>query len=140
MREFPSVLQGSDADAVVVADTVRKDRRQVITLTREHSRAALILFDNGFDGCEEGEFDLVIPPQMWPEEWLRQIALLIERSRALNATAKLIRDRSAQLIKKSEVATQASKAERARSVAERARIEKLLDNIAPKPDWQSEER
>jgi len=141
LTEFHTILESSDPDAVLVASRPSLERRQVITFTREHSRAGLVLFDSSYYGSEEGEFDLVIGPQVTPEEWLRQIALLIEQSRVLKARSRTVRERSSQLIKASEVARQASEIARRKSVAqreraakERAKAGKILDNIRPKPD------
>jgi hypothetical protein len=77
-------------DAVVIMERLTSDRRQVVTLTREHLRARLVLFDNYYDHIDEGAFDLIVPPLMPPQEWLRMIAELIERSQNLFAASTAI--------------------------------------------------
>ena len=132
--EFHSALELSDPDAVLVGSRRKVERLQVVTLTREHSRARLILFDNAYGGLDEGEFDLVIPPLMHPEEWLRKVAEAIEQSRALNARSTAIRERSAQLVKGSKTVRLASMSERERTVQERTKAQKVLDDIGRKRD------
>jgi hypothetical protein len=84
VEDFHSMLQKrADADAVLVTTGPAGERQQVITLTRAHSHAPLVLFNPSYDYADVGEFDLVIAPLTRPEEWLRKIATVIEQSRAL---------------------------------------------------------
>lgn len=104
VEEFHSVLQKrADADAVLVTAGPVSDRRQVVMRTRSYSHAPLVLFNTSCDCADECEFDLVIAPLTHPEVWLRKIAALIERTRALNAAATVIGERSAQLMRDSEI-------------------------------------
>ncbi|HYK37422.1 hypothetical protein [Alloacidobacterium sp.] len=135
LREFRSLLeQGADLKAVLVAAPPDMERRQVVTLTREKSHAGLVLFDSSCSGVAEREFDLVIPPLMRPEDWLRQIAGLIEKSRVLIATATAVREQSARLRKDSGVARRKSMIERERSATERAKAKEAIDHTSQKPD------
>jgi hypothetical protein len=95
--EFRTLIrERADADAVLVTERPTADRRQVVTLTREHSRARLVLFDNSYDDTDEGAYDLIVPPLTPPREWLREIADLIERSQNSFAASTAIREQSAR--------------------------------------------
>jgi hypothetical protein len=128
------IRERPDAEAVLVAEEPGTNRREVVTLTREHSQARLILFDNSNVSADEAEFDLIIPPQMPPDEWLRQIASAIEQSRALNATSAMIREQSALLKKDAEIPRLKSKIERQRSATARAEAERLIRSIPQTSD------
>jgi hypothetical protein len=83
-RDF--ITQRPDVHAVLIAGGPTDDRRQVVALTREHSHACLVLFDNSYDRPDEGEFDLIVSPLSPTKNWLRQVADLIERSRSFEET------------------------------------------------------
>jgi len=100
-------------------------------LTREHSQARLVLFKNNYHEDEAG-FDLVIPPLVPPDQWLRDIADVIDRSQVLNATARAIREQSALLRKDSEDA-------RLQSMIERERTEGIIRRILRKSDPSSKD-
>jgi hypothetical protein len=140
LTEFRCFLQREgEADAVLVPSRPAIEVHQVVTLTRKYSHARLVLFEGIYSGADVREFDLVIPLQMGPEEWLRRIAAVIEQSRALNAKSTAIRDRSAQLIKESEIVRKGSIFQRARSARERATAEKILDEIRQNSDLLGED-
>ena len=135
LREFhASIEQRTNADAVLVTAQRCMERRQIITLTRENSHAGLVLFASSYSGADEQEFDLVIPPQMRPEDWVRQIADVITKSRALNATATVIREQSALLRKDSEIARLKSRVERERSAVARAKGREDYRSNPPRSD------
>ena len=121
VAEFcPPLEERAETDAVVVSALPGRDRSHVVTFTCEHSSARLVLFDNSYAHTDEEQFDLIVPPLMHPEEWLRLVAALIERSRDLNRTTAVIRERSALLRKDSETLRLNSMIQRERSVSERA--------------------
>jgi len=127
LPEFRTSLErNADANAVLIASLLSVERRRVVTLTRENSNAGLVLFGS-YSG--EREFDLVIPPLTDPEDWLQQIADLIQRTRVLNASAIAIREKSALLRKDAEIARLKSVIERERSAAARARAKRVIDRI-----------
>ena len=67
VEEFHSLMQKrTGADAILVAGVPVRERRQVVTLTRERSHAPLVLFNTSYDYADEGKFDLVIPPSHAP--------------------------------------------------------------------------
>jgi hypothetical protein len=83
------------ADAILVTGVPVRERRQVVTLTRERSHAPLVLFNTSYDYADEGKFDLVIPPLTRPEEWLRKIAAAIEIKRLFASSQPLARQSGA---------------------------------------------
>jgi hypothetical protein len=98
--------------------------------------AELILFDSFYSGAKwwGEEFDLVITPQTRPEEWLRQIADLIERSHALMARSTVIRERSARLIRDSEILRENLIFQRERFAREEAKAKRIIENIEKKSE------
>jgi hypothetical protein len=133
--EFRALIrERADAEAVVFTQGPGSDRRQVVTLTREHLHARLVLFNNSYARADEADFDLIIPPLTPPGEWLRQIAALIERGRGLKATATAIREESVLLRKDSEIARLHSMIEREKSATVRARAEKIISSFPLNPD------
>jgi hypothetical protein len=135
LLEFRALIpKRADADAVLVSEAPSRDRREVVTLTRKHSDARLVLFNTSYPGADEGEFDLIVPPLMSPEEWLRGIAALIEESRALMAKATMIREQSAQLVRHTKITRQQSTFERERSAMARAKMHRVVENIKQKPE------
>lgn len=134
LPEFRSLIrQKADAEAVLVASERSRERREVISLTRENTHARLILFAS-YSGAYQSEFDLVIEPLTPPEEWLRRVVAFIE----LNARSKSIRERSEQLLKECESVRQQSILERERAAWERAKTEILINSIKRKPDHADE--
>lgn len=71
--------------------------RQAATLTRRRCGASLVLFRNESGLIEADGFDLVIPALTAPEDWLREIAALLERSRAIRADSQALAQLSASL-------------------------------------------
>jgi hypothetical protein len=133
-KNFHSVLQkGTGADAVLVTAGRVRGRHQVVTLTRERSHAALVLFSTCYDYADEGKFDLVIPPLTRPEEWLRQIADVIAKSVALKAAAAVIQDQSAQLREDMEIVIQQSRSDVRRQLRNGPRQKGLL-SVSQKPE------
>ena len=132
VREFRASLEQRAAlKAVLVAARPDTERRQVVTLTRENSHAGLVLFDSTCSDGEERGFDIVIPPQTRPEDWLRKIAELIAKSRSLNAAATTIREQSALLRRDAQI-TRLTMIEREKSATQRAKIQRVIDHISQK--------
>ena len=137
--EFPPLLQRAYPDAVLVTDRPNSEHRhserhQVIAFTREHSQARLILFDSSYSVSDEEDFDLVIPPLIHPEEWLRQIAAVIERSRALNAASAATRKHSTLVVMDAQITRLKSIIARERSAATRAKAQRAIDQIGRRSD------
>lgn len=80
-----ALLSGEQTDAVVMANGPFDPSHDAVRVTRAHSSARLILFRDTNADIKEEDFDLVIPALTPPARWLSDIALLIERSRAIGA-------------------------------------------------------
>ena len=68
------------ADAVAIADNEGAVTDHAISLTRSISAAPLILFRDRNDLYIRPEIDLVVPSNAGADDWLNDIAKLIERS------------------------------------------------------------
>jgi hypothetical protein len=82
---------GHPAEAVLMTDHDGNLPQDAITLTRSRSVAPLVLFRDSDCSYAESAFDLVIPSLTPPEQWLEQIASLLEESRALREEPELLR-------------------------------------------------
>jgi hypothetical protein len=78
----------SEDTAVLMTDHDGRLPQEAIALTRSRSAALLILFRNSSLACVDSSFDLVIPSLTPPEQWLRQIADLIDRSLLLRSNSQ----------------------------------------------------
>jgi hypothetical protein len=74
-----ALSDGSKPDAIVIAEPMGDSAVAIVSLVREHSSAALILFQGSWSGSGESGFDLVIRPQTDPALWLEDINKLIQR-------------------------------------------------------------
>ena len=127
LTQFSQLLQErTDTQAILLAESSRRERRQAVTLARSYSVAPLILFDDLNTGEGEKEFDLVIPPLTRPEEWLDKIAATIAQSRALIQDSAAIRDRSQSLVTETKLLGQKSALERRRAREARAHIDRVI--------------
>jgi hypothetical protein len=81
---------GRPAEAVLMTDHDGNLPQDAITLTHSRSVAPLVLFRDANCSYAETAFDLVIPSLTPPEQWLEQIASLLEKSRALRAQSELL--------------------------------------------------
>jgi hypothetical protein len=79
---------GSEVTAVLMTDRGGHLPQAAIDLTRSRSSALLILFRDSNLARANSSFDLVIPSLTPPEEWLTQIADLIEQSRLLDSNSQ----------------------------------------------------
>jgi hypothetical protein len=62
--------------------------RDAVALIRAHCSAPLVLFSDSNHTYAGSGFDLVIPNLTPPEQWLHQIAALLEQSRLLRTRTK----------------------------------------------------
>lgn len=93
-----------------------------------HTQAAsmpVIAFPSPGESGFEQDVDLVIPPLTPPEEWLKEMAALLNRSRAIQDASRSLRRKSALLRGESAALTAKSASERQRSDQERRRIRPL---------------
>ena len=114
VTQLRAALLSEETDAVVITDCPSPASPDAVDVTRSQSSARLILFRDTNADTREEDFDLIIPALTPPAQWLNDIAILIEQSRA-------IRDRSSRLIQKSRTLTLESAAVGGESQRERAR-------------------
>jgi hypothetical protein len=82
---------GHPAEAVLMTDHEGNLPQDAITLTRSRSAARLVLFRDSNCSFAESAFHLVIPSLTPPEQWLQQIASLLEESRLPQEESELLR-------------------------------------------------
>lgn len=92
-----SGLLDLETEAVTLEDAPSELVRKAVTLTRTRTRASLVLFRNETHPIEADGFDLVIPALTAPEDWLKEIAELLGRSRAVRADSQALAHASASL-------------------------------------------
>jgi hypothetical protein len=119
--EVLSAALGQNPEAVLLEEQPRALTEAAAILTRSRSAASLILFRSEVDGFTAGDFDLVIPSLTPPEEWLSEIAELLQRSRIIRAESQAILKASSSLREDSAAVRKAVSEERARSIRERSR-------------------
>lgn len=120
-----ALLSDGETDAVLMANSPEDVSLDAIAVARSYSTARLILFRDVIADTQEEDFDLVIPPLTPPIQWLNDIAILIERSRALRVS-------SAELMRKSEILRMQSAVARQKSEEERARSARMQTPSAEK--------
>lgn len=115
-KEFRAALRSeADADAVMLNDSFGSLPLQAIPLARSRTWAPIILFPNPKRAYELEELDLVVPSFTPPQEWLLDVANLIERSRAIRAQSQCLIDESARLRRAAAATRESSRSERRRS-------------------------
>lgn len=92
-----SGLLAGNADAVMLEEEWQLYTPEAVALTRAYSSAPVVLFRNEPNPVVFDGFDLVIPPLTAPEDWLRQIADLLEHSHAVQTAASELARSSATL-------------------------------------------
>ena len=110
IAQLRAVLQSTqNAGAVVMTGIEELAPQRAVSIARSISTAPLVLFPGNASGIVEPEFDLVIPALTPPEQWLSEMAELIDRcfvtrdrTRALSAQAALLRQETAQAAQKSQ--------------------------------------
>lgn len=83
-----------EAGAVVITQIDDQASRCAVSITRSTSTVPLVLFPWRTSCNFESEFDLVIPALTPPEQWLCEVAELIDRSLAIRARSQVIRAQS----------------------------------------------
>lgn len=116
---FAGLLNGN-TDAVMLEEEPEISAPRVVTLIRARSSAPIILFRNGGIQSASDGFDLIIPALTAPEDWLRQIADLLEQSRAVRAESMALTQTAAALRQESAAVREAAGRIRERSIAQRS--------------------
>jgi hypothetical protein len=122
--QLRAALQSTeDPGAVVMTEIEDMAPRRAVSIVRSTSSAPLVLFPGRASGIFEFEFefDLVIPVLTPPEQWLSDMAELIDRWFALRARTHALSAQSALLRLESSRAVRKSQQERMRSRAECAK-------------------
>ena len=122
-------------DMVVLEEEPLVPLRKAISFTRARSTATLVLFRHELattlvEGC-----DLVIPSLTAPEEWLVELATLLERSRTIRADSQALAQESASLRKDAAAVREMTREIRARSIRQRAGF---IEHPLGKPEPPSE--
>jgi hypothetical protein len=108
---------------------------KAISFTRARSSASLVLFRHDLGAALVEECDLVIPSLTAPEEWLCEIATLLERSRTIRADSQALAQKSASLRQDAAAVREMTREIRARSIRQRAPI---FEHPLSKPEPPSE--
>jgi hypothetical protein len=119
--ELLSAALRHNPEAVLLEEEPQSLIEAAAFLTRSRSAASLILFHSEVDSFTAGDFDLVIPSLTPPEEWLSEIADLLQQSRTIRAESQTLLKASSSLRQDSAAVRKAVSEERARSIRERAR-------------------
>lgn len=137
---FREALEDGEApDAVVMTETDRVSSREAVRLARAHAPIPLVLFRETQRNYGEDGFDLVVPILHPPGAWLSEIAVLIEKSRRLQAESAELSRRSKQLRAEAAEVRAKSRAERERAARECSRNAAPAKRPArdPKPGKES---
>jgi hypothetical protein len=134
MEHFSTFLSW-DPDVVVLEEEPQVPLRKAISFTRARSSASLVLFRHEMNTMLVEECDLVVPTLTAPEEWLNEIATLLERSRSIRADSQALAQKSASLREDSAGVREMAREIRARSIRQRARS---FEHPGGKPEFPSE--
>jgi len=93
---------------------------ETVASVRSLNSVPVILFEGGTRTYDPSIFDLVITQRTPPNDWLRRVGELIERSRAIRAETKFAGERHRSLIEESASLVQASATVRLESQHARA--------------------
>ncbi len=127
IAQLHAALQSTEeARAVVMARVQDLAPQRAVSITRAISTAPMVLFPCGAADLDESEFDLVIPALTPPEQWLSDIADLIQRCHSLRSQFHTLRAVSIVLRQESADAVRRSRHERRQSGTECAKNRELL--------------
>lgn len=119
--EHFSTFLAWDPDMVVLEDEPLVPLRKAISFARARSSASLVLFRNDTATMLVEECDLIIPSLTAPEEWLGEMATLLEQSRTIRADSQALLRKSASLRQDVAAVREMTREIRARSVRQRAK-------------------
>jgi hypothetical protein len=96
--QLRAALQSTEeAGAVVMTEIEDLAPHRAVWIARWASAAPLVLFPSRTSRIFEPEFDLVVPALTPPEQWLSEMAELIDRSFELRARSQILKAQSACL-------------------------------------------
>lgn len=136
--ELLSAALGQNPEAVLLEEEPKALTEAAAILIRSRSAASLILFRSEVDSFTAGDFDLVIPSLTPPEEWLSEIATLLERSHSIRMESQTLHRESSSLRQDSAAVRKAVSEERARSIRERSRNGHIWGSLAKSSDPSSD--
>jgi hypothetical protein len=135
IAQLRAALQSTEyTGAVVMTEIEDLAPQRAVSIARSASTAPLVLFPGRASSIFESEFDLVIPALTPPEQWLSDMAALIERCFALRARSLGLRAQSAYLRQQAAQARQKSQRERTRSRMECAKNRGLFGEFLSDTD------
>jgi hypothetical protein len=124
MERFSSLLRWNP-DAVLLEEEPLVPVFEASSLARTQSSASLVLFRHAIlGGVPHHDFDLIIPPLTTPEEWLTDIAALLERSRVIRTQSEALHRQSAALRQNSAAVRELTREIRDQSLRQRSHIAK----------------
>lgn len=94
LPRLDDALNAADVDAVVISESTSQPAVEAASITRSHSSASLILFENTKTSDNRESFDLVIPLSVPSSRWLKQVAQLIEKTYGLRRNSQSALERS----------------------------------------------
>jgi hypothetical protein len=118
--EHLSTFLAWSPDMVVLEEEPLVALRKAISFTRARSNASVVLFRHEVSTTLVEECDLIIPSLTAPEDWLLELAILLERSRTIRADSQALAQKSASLRKDAAAVREMTREIRARSVRQRA--------------------
>jgi len=117
------------AGAVVMSEIDDLAPRRAVSIVRTISTAPLVLFPGRASSILEPEFDLVIPALTPPEQWLGEMAELIDRYFANRIRSQALKAQSAALREQAAWARDKFHQERLRSRVECAKNRDILGGL-----------
>ena len=87
--KLSDVLQRNHWDAVVVEEDSVALGAEILATARSFDSIPFILFRGQANTYEHSHFDLVIPPHIPANDWLRKVEEEIDRNRAVRAKSRL---------------------------------------------------
>lgn len=145
----PSIIEDAGAVAVALSGEWEPSLGDPISIARERARVPFILFGTPGKPSDQSVFDLVIPANRRPSQWLSEIDLLIRECQATCADARrvmttsdLLRNEIRARIERSRIDRERSRLERESSevTREKSRLERVRsrDLIGTRGRWDLE--
>lgn len=106
------LLRAGDFDGILVAES---PSTALIRTSRQLSAAPLIYFASDATAIHDRDFDLIIEPFTPPDEWIRSVQNLLERSGRIRSQSGRLREASVQLRAESAAIRAATRASLQRS-------------------------
>lgn len=123
ISDLESELKKSLPAVVVMNSSAHASFRPALELVRAQAASArIIAFPSPGESGFEKSVDLVVPPLTPPDDWLQELAALLEQSRAVLEDAIVVQEQSATIVRELTAVRQQSAAARAKSAAARQKV------------------